>query len=223
MADEDIRNLPPEERIKKLKELEEKRKKEIEEAHALIKQSEEELTERRKWKEKVPIPEFASEDLQELSEEAKEILRTERGLKDKRRKSVSTGSGEESGKKGRASLEETLSDEEIPIQMRKSAEQAARDEFFAAKYERLSEKPMGELYQEAVALKETIAEKGYISREDERRAEYIANVAAERMESDTYSFTEETARQASLTQMIGADIRSVYQRRAKGQERMYKA
>src|SRR3989338_11521327 len=83
MAEDDIKKLPPEERIKKLKELEKQRKKEIEEAQKKIKESEDELRERRKWKEKVPIPEFAQEGFGGLSEEAKDILKQHRGVKEK--------------------------------------------------------------------------------------------------------------------------------------------
>ena len=52
---DDLKNVPPEERIKKLKELEEKKKKEIEEAQKAIRESEQEITEKRKWEDKVPI------------------------------------------------------------------------------------------------------------------------------------------------------------------------
>lgn len=80
MADVDLKNFPPEERVKRLKELEEQKNKEIEEAKKLIKESEEEIIERRKWKDKVPMPEFVSGSLEGLSTEVKDILKTERGL-----------------------------------------------------------------------------------------------------------------------------------------------
>ena len=88
MTVNDLKKLSPEERIKKLKELEEQKKKEIEQqkndieqdkkeiedVEKEIKNAQGELNEKRKVKEKVPIPEFAKEDLEWLSEEGKQIL-----------------------------------------------------------------------------------------------------------------------------------------------------
>lgn len=64
-------------------------------------------------------------------------------------------------------------------------------------------------------MKQAIEEKGYISRADERKAEYLSGIVEERMKSadrGTYSFTEETARAASLTQMIGHSIQNAYKK-----------
>ena len=80
MSDIDLSKFPPEERIKKLKELEKKKKEEIAQARKEIKESEDELTERQKWTDKVPIPQFAQEDLVGLSNEAKEMLKASRQL-----------------------------------------------------------------------------------------------------------------------------------------------
>ena len=69
------------------------------------------------------------------------------------------------------------------------------------------------------SLKQAIEEKGYVSRADERKAEYLSGIAEERIqasEQGKYSFTEETARAASLTQMLGSTIQQAYGRKDKG-------
>src|SRR3990167_5553452 len=103
MADE-LKNLPPEERIKKLKELEKQRKKEIEEAQKVIKDSEEELTARRKWTDRVPIPEMGQDDFANLSAEGQEILRLGKGLQKKEEPEEKPASS----RKSTSELEEAL-------------------------------------------------------------------------------------------------------------------
>ena len=82
----DIKKLSPEERIKKLKELEEQRKKEIEEAHKLLKTSEDEVEEKRKLKENIPIPQLTSVDVGSLfSKEEKDLFETKHYRSEERR------------------------------------------------------------------------------------------------------------------------------------------
>ena len=201
MADE-LKNLPPEERIRKLKELEKQRKKEIEDAQKKIKESEDELRERRKWKDKVPIPEFAQDGFGGLSEEAKEILKQHRGVKERVLEQVSEPKSKSPLVKNReqASLEETRRREQIQIP----------PEVVNADYTRhLSQEPVKNLYQEMAGLREDIGQKGYMNRDDERKVEYMMG-AVERKRAEGYSFTEETARAANLTQQIGASLRNMY-------------
>ena len=201
-----MKNLPPEERIKRLKKLEEEKKKEIASAREEIKKSQDELTERRKWAEKVPIPEFAKESLEGLSEEEKKILR-QKGLKERR--DIDGDNLEEivPQKERDLALEETVAREAVGL-----PPEAMGVEYAPVR----SEKPMDDLYRDALALRDSIEEKGYASREDERRAQYLLGVAEERVEGGTYSFTEDTAKAASLIQRIGADVRSVYKSSSSG-------
>ncbi len=77
----ELMNLPPEERIRKLKEIAELNKKEIEEAQQLLHQSEEELVEEEQEKEKedIPIPQLRAADIDALvGEEEKQIFATKR-------------------------------------------------------------------------------------------------------------------------------------------------
>lgn len=198
MADE-LNNLPPEERIKKLKELEKQKRKEIEEAQKKIRESEDELKEKIKWHEKVPIPEFAQEHLTDLSPEAKEILHRGRGLNEIKVKSDSAVDSKKN--KPSESLEETL--------WREKSLEVPR-EILEADYTRhLSQKPVQNLYQEMAKIKADVEDKGHMSRDDERRVEYMMG-AVERKQEEGYSFTEETARAASITQQMGAQLRNIY-------------
>ncbi len=213
MADKDIKDLPPEERIRRLKELEKKRKKELAEAEEEIRRSHEELTKRREWFEKVPIPEVIQEDEQGLGEEGRELIRTHRGWGENPKVEE-----EVPAKRREISLEETLEREktDVPPEAMGIAYGMHPEQRGGIAYKAVSDKPMTELYKEAVALKQSITEKGYISREDERKAEYLVGVVEQRVEAERvgyYSFTEQTAKAASLTAMVGSSVRNAYQNR----------
>ena len=75
---EDVRALPPEERLKRLKELEDERKREIEEAEALIRDSMREIADVSE-KRHAPIAQVKAGDISHLvTAEEKEIFRTAR-------------------------------------------------------------------------------------------------------------------------------------------------
>ncbi len=231
MADSSIKNLPPEERIKKLKELEAKRKKEIEEAQKLIRETEEEMDDRWKWKEKVPIPQVAKEDLKDLSPEEKDILKTHKGLTEKAEESTPDTAPEkrkhepatdkEAGSGKSRSLEETISQEQIQLlQLARNSQyeitaplgKPLPEEYLS----QLSQRPMGQLYQEMASINREFEEKGYLSREDERRVEYLTGAVQEKIkavEAGRYSLTEEVALAASLTQSLGSMLRDAYKRK----------
>ncbi len=75
---EEVRKLEPEERVKRLKEIEVERKREIEEAEALIRDSVREINESEE-KKHVPIKQVAAEDISQLiTAEEKRMFRTAR-------------------------------------------------------------------------------------------------------------------------------------------------
>ncbi len=79
-AVEALKKLSPEERIRRLKELEEERKKEIEEAEELIKETTRELADAEE-KRRIPIPEARATDLSTLNTlEEKELVATHHNL-----------------------------------------------------------------------------------------------------------------------------------------------
>ncbi|MEK6901318.1 MAG: hypothetical protein AABX37_03180, partial [Nanoarchaeota archaeon] len=81
-------------------------------------------------------------------------------------------------------------------------------------YKPLGQLPTAVLYHEMSSLKKSIDEKGYISRDDTRKAEYITGVIEDRREGG-YEFTRDVGKLASLTQEIGSRIQQGYQSRGK--------
>ncbi len=204
MADEDLKNLTPEEKLKKLKELEKKKKKEIAEAQKLIKESEADITDKKEYEEKVPIPETAKEDLEGLSKEAKEILKVQKELKEKKK------DDEEEEK----SIEKTLdsSGEDLETLARERVD--LPPEVVNSEYAlQLSQEPMKNIYNEMKDINQTVEEKGYVSKEEERRIEYLTSAVERKIEAEetgSYSFTEDVAMAANMTKQLGASLMNVY-------------
>lgn len=225
-----MKRLPPEERIKRMKELEQKRKKEIEDAQKIIKESEKELTERKKWKDKVPIPEVAKEDLEGLSETAREILKVQKGVKEKAEtateESAAEGNVSVSGEKKEKlvtkkgmSLEETVAREKVTMKGENvvygipfrgpTPQQLLNAEYTVA----LSQRPAENLYQEVRAVTQRATEKGYFNQDEQRQVAYWTSAMERKLqdvEEGKYAMsTEEVARATSLIEeargkMVGA-------------------
>ena len=211
MAEENLDNLPPEERIKKLKELEKKRQKEIEEAKKKILESEKELTARDEWARKVPIPQFSQNDLVGLSAEGKEILAVSKGIKVKKKDDEDDEDSEESVEKKVEKIENDVVD--LESLARESVD--ISPEFMQSEYAQyLSQQPMGDIYNEIKDINHTVEEKGYISAEEERKVGYLASAVEKKVEdaeAGKYSFNEDVAMAASLTRRIGSKLRGMYQ------------
>lgn len=217
MPKEDLKKLPPEERIKRLKQLEEEKKREIEEAHQGIRESEEEIKEERKWKEKVPIPEVAQDTLENLSEGGKELLRVHKGVRKNAPKEDDEKKPSKIRKQGEGGLEEAVEKEKTPplgpAMMDYGQQQAAA---MNIEYTlQLSRRPVSDLYKEMSDINRSVQEKGYLSSEQERRVEYLTGAVEEKfkaVEDGRYSFSEDAARAASLTQQIGTTMQNVYKK-----------
>lgn len=208
MAAKDLKKLPPEDRVKALKKLEEERKKEMDEARKLLKETEEEITEEKKWKERVPIPEATAADEEALSEEGRTILHVLRGSPKKQENSAAPSSAPR-----QTSLEETVEREapkmstaaqyelprEIPLEAR-NAEYAAE----------MSRRPAEELRQQAESLYRAAEERGYITWEEQTRAKelYAATIMKEKAaQQGAYpTFTEEVAQRTSLVKQLAGQL-----------------
>ena len=234
MAEEDFKNLPPEERIKKLKELEKKKKKEIEEGEKLIKESETEISDKIKWVEKVPIPQIASEDVKQLSVEEKEIFKTHKGTNEKKEakenkdeKPKKETAKEESTSFG-FSLEDAVSREAILIPQGGMGQyhiEAAQPRVINSDYvASLSRQPTEKLYHEIAAINKGFEDRGYLTSQEGRRVDYITGAIDEKMkavDAGHYSLTEDTALAASLIQQLGSNLRNAYHAGSRKNE-MYK-
>ncbi len=230
MPNDDLKDLPPEERLKKLKELEKQKKKEIEDAQKLIKDSEVEITERHKFKDKVPIGAVAADDLEILSDAEKEIVAAHRGIKKKakveeetKKKRISAIVEEEEEAAEKRSRQEKEGSLEAMARGAPELPEALRNSEYAA---HLSQKPMQNLYNEITKINHAVEDKGYISREEERRVQYLASAVERKLEdvqAGRYSFTEDVGRAASLTQQIGEKLRGMYHSEQKdGKNELYK-
>ncbi|MFC1801522.1 hypothetical protein ACFLZB_03580 [Nanoarchaeota archaeon] len=170
MADEmdDLKKLSPEERLAKLKEIEEKSKKEIAEAQKLIQESEGEIEEKKKFEDKVPIPQLiAHENISLEAKEEKEMFDSQR-QKGKGKEDVS--------ELKEKSLEDQLRSEHIEELSRRPADELK--ERMADIYKRAGEQDgymtseqKGEVYNIAKAEGEKI----YAMQEGNYPAEQIGN------------------------------------------------
>ncbi|MBS3128140.1 hypothetical protein J4410_03270 [Candidatus Woesearchaeota archaeon] len=105
MGFEELKKLSPAERLKKLKELEKEKKKEIEEAQKLISSSEEELASEEKKKQDIPIEQLKADDAGVLfGQEEKELFETKRFVQLNKKKEKEKKAKEEK-------KEETLEEE----------------------------------------------------------------------------------------------------------------
>lgn len=218
MPEEELKNLPPEEKIRRLKEREEKKRKEIEEAQKMLREAEKELSDKEEWRRKVPIPQVAAERVEEMSEAEKEIIKAHRGLRrgrgvkgeEEERKEEGEEEGRRRGREER-SLEETIAKE-------KGFLEGLRETEYAAK---LSRAPIETLYEEMKGMREEAEERGYVSAETVRRVEYRLAATERKLEdigAGRYNLTEEVAEAALLTRMVGmgTNIIESYRKRREG-------
>ncbi len=118
---DDIKKLSPAERIKRLKELEEARKKEIEEAEQLIRETALEMAEAEE-KRHIPIPEARATDLSTLdTAEEKQIVSTHHFLATAE---AGADAQQQPGKQKPKSLEEMAGDETVKQQQQTQQNQA---------------------------------------------------------------------------------------------------
>jgi len=216
------------------KEMQNEVQKEIQKEIALLKnilhEAEQELSERGKRKERIPIEEIAKEEMEGLSQEGREMVKALKNIKEKKTEAQEKDSERDNGKEQKKRyeiLEETVAKERKTFSQETAGMQyglspESRESRFgtAVAYGVQSTKPLGELYQEASALRKSIEEKGYVSQADERRAEYFTAAVQGRMqavEEGTYSLSEQAARAASLTQMIGENIQQSYRGKRKNE------
>ncbi len=229
-AKETVATLQPEDRIRRLKQLEGEKKKEIAEMEKLIKESETEITEKRKFEEKVPIPQVAQENMAGLSEEGKQLLSTLRDIHSSKldykpasnassiqskRSSTKKENEDESG-----SLEQTVSRSSVrdlphPAMAQYWLEnQHAPAPFDLGYVSHLKQIPAADLYREMAVIGELVLQKGYATAGELRRAEHIAGAMEEKLrdiDRGKYSsFSEDVAKAALVTQSLGLKIRDVY-------------
>jgi hypothetical protein len=140
MADiDEIKKLSPEERLKRLKKLEEERRKEIEEAEKLRIESVGQLEREEEIRQKIPVPQMKAVDIDQLfTKEEKQIFAAKRYQK--------TDTPEEEPAEKPKPEEKTLEDEVIHTPTQLTHEQAEQQKAYG---EQLAQEQSGQLYQMA--------------------------------------------------------------------------
>lgn len=107
-------------------------------------------------------------------------------------------------------LEASLARERIPESVRRSD------------YTReLSREPVQILYDQARVLAQKVEGKGYLTATEQRQFEYLTGAIEEKVDSGEYSFTEETAKKASLILQLASDARSLYREQSSTREKSW--
>ncbi len=218
---DEIKKLSPEDRIKKLKELQEKDKKEIEKAQALIKESEEEAV-REQEVQNIPIPQIKSVDINSLfTPEEKELFKAKRGISGKLQDISDTDKFDldKSDKPNKSNKFKHPSLEEVAAKESHKAFLSQEEEHSQVQYlSQLSEKPAVDLYDRMKNIYNDVKSSGYISNSQKQELQNI-NYANRRkldaIHSGEYgNVSKETAREMVLTEKMRSWLQDSYGRRA---------
>lgn len=164
MADiDEIKKLSPEERVKRLKKLEEEKRKEIEEAEKLMKQSVGEMEREEEIRQQIPVPQMKAVDIDQLfTQEEKQVFAAKRYQKaDKEEEPAEEPKPEE----------KTLEGEVMQAPPELTPEQAEQQRAYG---EQLAQEQSGQLYQMAREAYNEFRETGQV---DQARM-YALDVAA---------------------------------------------
>lgn len=201
MADklDELKKLSPAARIKKLKEIQEKNKKEIEEAQAMIKKSQQE-EEIEKELEQMPIPQLKSVDIDDLfSQEEKQLFKERRFVSEKRKP-------EEEPAPKKQELEQIA--EQAP-ELNKEQEKANVE--YAMQ---LSKKPAHELKERASEIYNNAKESGYMSHSQEEELKNIDYATRQKMkdiEQRNYSnVSKQVAEEMVATEKMKNWLQNMY-------------
>lgn len=205
MPKEELRNLPPEERIRRLKKLEQEKKKEIEDAKKAIQESEEELSDRRKWVEKVPIPEVATEEVESLGEEGKQLVREHRAKKEE---AAEESEDNKSPEANEADLEETVEKEDVHLprgEMKQYGMQHNLGQLNPEYVAQVTYAPAQEAKQILQDIYQDVEKRGYMTQEQHEAVQTQVS-GLEAKANSGYTPSEEAAVALSEAQQIGAHL-----------------
>lgn len=199
----EIKKLSPEERIKRLKKIEEENKKEINEAEKLIKDSIREINIQEEIKD-LPIPQIKAVDIESLfSPEEKEVFAA------KRYENIRQMPAEEETTE--TSLEKTVEQEKPEV----TKEELAAHTQYQVLANELRREPTENVMQRVEGIYNQIRETGEITREQINEAYAAESVARQRQEEigkGTYATTmsEKVSDQLGITVGITNWIRNQY-------------
>jgi hypothetical protein len=200
---DNIKNLPPEERIKKLKKLQKEKEQELAAAAKIIKESEGEITARNKWTEKVPIPEVAQDTLVGLSEDGAQLLKLHHGTL---AQPDEESTEEKPPAKSEPSLEETLAGTstsratDVQYALPQELSPQILNQEYAA---HLSYTPVNEIQDRVKNVYDAVQQRGYMRWEEHdfvQTARSALEMKANAAESGKYTMADEVASRALATQ-----------------------
>lgn len=196
---DDIKKLSPEERIKRLKKLEEDRRKEIEEAENLVRQSEAEIEAGEKLREQIPIPQVTAADIGELSShEEKQLFATKR-YEDSRVRSEESQEKAEKKPGKKPELEEMVWKEAPKLTEEQLAEQRSYGEHLA------QQMTVSQISGEIYSINQQAGEIGYMSQELQERKTAMVYAALEKArERDEGSYRPAKASDETLSRLVQA-------------------
>ena len=193
-VEEELKNLSPEERIARLKDIQKKREEEIKKAQEMIKKSEAEIEDEEKSKRQIPIPQLKSVDVSSLFGKGtqEEQMFAAKQFKTSRRKKE--GKEEQLEKKITPEQEEALESkiEQERENLRAQAEQATLYQTGMAKQERkyqanltkeLNENSSTAIYNAVKTAYEEAKETGYVSSEQMKLINAANEAALSKMDA----------------------------------------
>jgi hypothetical protein len=200
MSLSDLKKLSPEERIRRLKEIEEKSKKEIMEAERLIHESEEDIKQRDDALRDIPIPQLTAVDAHQLfNPEEKMMFEMKREMPHKT---------EQQPYPAFPSLEETVNSEAPKLT---EAQMQQQREYIT----NLARQPVDTLYQRLNELRESVNENGEMA-PDERSNLYMLNRAISQKQDDIekgiYNTSDRVDRRIDSSRRILEEMMGVYRR-----------
>ncbi len=201
----ELKSISPEERLRKLKEIEEKNRKEIEAAQKLMKDTEAELKEQNELREKIPIPQVTAGTIEQLqtAEEKAMFVRV---------RQISGRQKEETSETEAAPAQEESESLETITAAAPALENlpAAAQEYVL----NLSQQPFQALYQEMRTFHEAAAERGYLSADQMSRITYLGIALEQKVaaiETGQYKTpSEEIAEKTSAIQQWREDMQRMY-------------
>ena len=198
---DELKKLSPQERIKKLKELQKKDKEEIEKAQKLILESEE-AAEREEEIKKIPIPQLKAVDIDSLfSSEERDLFRAKRFIEIKK--------PEEEKEKPVISKERPLEEVAAEAEILKVEEERAHAQYLT----QLSEQPADKIYNRMKEIYSEAKEKGYISSGQMEEINNLGYANIRKFDDarvGEYSPTQEAAREMVLTQKMKNMLQRMY-------------
>ncbi|MFH1053684.1 MAG: hypothetical protein V1740_04695 [Candidatus Woesearchaeota archaeon] len=202
---EELKKLPPEERIKRLKELEDKDKKEIEEARKMIADSEAEAEEDQRKYQDIPVPQMRAIDIGSLfSPEEKEMFKAKRPSEVKTMTDESVTAPIEVHD---ISLEETV-EKESPQLTREQLDRQNEYVHFLA-----TERPAVDIYQGIKEIAQDASNQGYLTREQEGRLDQLYNAAREKndaFQEGQYQATKTSAQNIAASLDLFHELKKSY-------------